>query len=180
MTRLCRAPHARLHPAADHQPRLLATNTSRDHRLFDALPAGRSSRGIADPFGRLAAFPVTLDANGRTIEGARPRCSTRTARFQEWFYRADTGNWVKLTSLLSTDDNPFPNDFDIFSSAGLAMRLNPRFGREMDPQTATVYQGERRQFVARYLQSACRFRSMTVFRGPSCRGRASINSGIFE
>jgi hypothetical protein len=24
--------------------------------------------GIADPFGRLAAFPVTLDANGRTIE----------------------------------------------------------------------------------------------------------------
>jgi hypothetical protein len=34
------------------------------------------------------------------------------------------------------------------------MRLNPRYGRMMDPQTATVFKDARRRFVARYLQSA--------------------------
>jgi hypothetical protein len=40
-----------------------------------------------------------------------------------------------------------------FFIIGLALRLNPRYGREMDPQTAAVFKSERRQFIARYLQS---------------------------
>jgi hypothetical protein len=105
------------------------------------------------PFGRLAAFPVTLDANGRTIEGNPTVLLNVNGTFQEWFYRADLGQWVKLTALLATDQNPFPDDFDAFFSIGLALRLNPRFGRKMDDQTALVFKTQRRQFIARYLQS---------------------------
>lgn len=139
------------HPSINR--RLIATNTEAKTIFLTPYPQDGSRMGIADPFGRLATVPVTLDANGRTIEGNPTVLLNVDGTFQEWFYRADKSEWVKLTSLLATDENPFPDDFDIFFICGLAMRLNPRYGREMDPQTATVFKQNRRQFVARYLQS---------------------------
>ena len=35
----------------------------------------------------------------------------------------------------------------------LAMRLNPRYGRSMDEQSAAIFKQGRTSFVARYLQS---------------------------
>lgn len=133
--------------------RLIVTNTAAARVYLTAYPQDGSRMAIADPFGRLGAFPVTLDANGRTIEGNPTAVLSVNGTFQEWFYRADKGDWVKLTSLLATDQNPFPDRYDIFFICGLAMRLNPRYGREMDPQSAMVYKSNRQQFIARYLQS---------------------------
>lgn len=133
--------------------RLIATNTAPLTVYLTPYPQDGSRMGIADPFGRLAGFPVTLDGNGRTIEAGATKVLNVNGTFQEWFYRADKGDWVKLTSLLATDQNPFPDDFDIFFYIGLALRLNPRFGRGMDDQTALVFKTQRRQFIARYLQS---------------------------
>lgn len=133
--------------------RLLATNLAAITVYLTPYPQDGARMAIADPYGRLAAFPVTLDANGRTIEGVETKILNVNGTFQEWFYRADKGDWVKLSALLSTDQNPFPEAFDIFFITGLAMRLNPRYGRTMDPQTATAFKANRRQFIARYLQS---------------------------
>lgn len=146
-----RAPYSIQRPTINR--RLLATNIAALTVYLTAYPQDGARMGIADPFGRLAAFPVTLDANGRTIEGTPTKVLNTNGTFQEWFYRADKGGWVKLSSLASTDENPFPEEFDAFFSIGLALRLNPRYGREMDPQTATVFKAARSQFVARYLQS---------------------------
>lgn len=146
-----RTPYSIQRPAINQ--RLLATNTAAITVYLTAYPQDGARMGIADPFGRLAAFPVTLDANGRTIEGSATKVLNTNNTFQEWFYRADKGNWVKLSTLLATDQNPFPAEFDAFFYIGLAMRLNPRYGREMDPQTASVFKQQRNQFVARYLQS---------------------------
>jgi hypothetical protein len=133
--------------------RLIINNTAPLTVYLTSQPQNGARMGVADQYGRLASFPVTLDANGRTIEGAATKVLNTNGMFQEWFYRVDLGQWVKLTSLLLTDDNPFPPDFDVFFSIGLAMRLNPRYGREMDPQTAAVYKSARTQFIASYLQS---------------------------
>lgn len=133
--------------------RLLVSNAAAVTVYLTPFPQDGSRMGIADIFGRLAAVPVTLDANGRIIEAAPTKLLNVNGTFQEWFYRADLGQWVKLTDLLATDENPFPDEFDVFCYVGLALRLNPRYGREMDPQTATVYKAQRSQFVARYLQS---------------------------
>jgi hypothetical protein len=133
--------------------RLIATNTVAKTVYLTPYPQDGSRMGIADPFGRLAAFPVTLDANGRTIEAAATLVLNTNGLSREWFYRADLGQWVRISSLLSTDPNPFPEDFDNFFIIGLALRLNPRYGREMDEQSALVFKSERRQFLARYLQS---------------------------
>ncbi len=112
-----------------------------------------SRYAIVDPFGRLAAFPVTLDANGRTIEGAATVLLNTNGLNREWFYRADLGGWVKLTALMATDENPFPAEFDNFFITLLAMRINPRYGRTMDAQSAEILKTDRKRFVARYLQS---------------------------
>ena len=73
--------------------------------------------------------------------------------FQEWFYRADLGQWVKLSALTEIDNLPFPDEFESFFILLLAMRLNPRYGRSMDEQSAAIFKQGRTSFVARYLQS---------------------------
>lgn len=134
--------------------RLLVTNTEAK-TLYLPLYAQDGARiAVADMFGRLATYPVTLDGNGRNIEGNPTLLLDTDNLFREWFYRGDLGDWVKISSLVSTDENPFPEEFDTFFIIGLAMRLNPRNGREMDDQTIAVFKSERRQFIARYLQSA--------------------------
>ena len=139
------------HPTINR--RLIAVNEEARTVYLTLRPQDGARMGIADPFGRLAAFPVTLNGNGREIEGAATLLLNTNGLNREWFYRADLGDWVRLTSKILTDEMPFPADFDNFFITYLAMRLNPRYGREMDAQSATIYKSERKKFVARYLQS---------------------------
>ncbi len=139
------------HPTINR--RLLAVNTVAKTVYLTLYPQDGARMGIADPFGRLAAFPVTLNGNGREIEGAATLLLNTNGLNREWFYRADLGDWVRLTQKISADEMPFPADFDNFFITLLAMRINPRYGREMDAQSALIYKSERRKFVARYLQS---------------------------
>lgn len=133
--------------------RLIAVNEEARTVYLSLQPQDGSRMAIADPFGRLASVPVTLDANGRTIEGTPTITLNTNGTYTEWFYRADLGNWMKLLGVDLTDEMPFPPDFDIFFITLLAMRINPRYGRMMDQQSLRMYEGERRKFVSRYLQS---------------------------
>lgn len=133
--------------------RLLALNTTALTVYLSLYPQDGARMGIADPFGRLNAFPVTLDANGRTIEDAATKVLNVNGTFQEWFYRADLGQWVKISPLVEADNLPFPDEFEAMFVILLAMRLNPRYGRQMGDQSAAVLKQGRTSFVARYLQS---------------------------
>jgi hypothetical protein len=134
--------------------RLIALNEAAATVFLTTRPQDGSRMGVIDPFSRLADFPVTLDANGRTIEGALTlTLNDPTTVPREWFYRADLGDWVKLTDLLATDENPFPKDYDSMFGILLAMRLNPRNGRELDDLSLAVLKNGQRSFVNRYLQS---------------------------
>jgi hypothetical protein len=140
----------------DHPPinqRLIATNEQARTVWLTPYPQDGSRMGIADPFSRLATVPITLDANGRTIEGAASIVLNTDGAFTEWFYRADLASWVKLTGVIETDEMPFPQKFDNFFMILLAIRLNPRYGRELDAQSQVIFKQQRREFVARYLQS---------------------------
>lgn len=133
--------------------RLIAVNEEAKTVYLTLYPQDGARMGIADPFGRLATVPVTLDANGRTIEGSPNLLLDTNGTFTEWFYRADLGDWVKLTSKVAADEMPFPADFDNFFVILLAMRINPRYGRTLDEQSLAIFRSEKRKFVARYLQS---------------------------
>lgn len=133
--------------------RMIAVNEQAKTVYLSLQPQDGARMAIADPFGRLASVPVTLDANGRTIEGAPTLLLNTNGLYAEWFYRADLGNWMRLVGVTLTDEMPFPADFDIFFSTFLAMRLAGRYGREISRHTETMYSAERRKFVGRYLQS---------------------------
>lgn len=133
--------------------RLIAVNTEPLTIWFTVKPQDGSRMGIADPFSRLSAVPVTIDGNGRPIENAASILLNTNGLFREWIYRADLSRWLRITDMLATDENPFPKAYDTMFIVLLAMRLNPRYGRQIDAQSFKVFQKNQREFIARYLQS---------------------------
>jgi hypothetical protein len=133
--------------------RLVAVNDAAMTVFLPPRPSDGSLVAIVDPFMRLAASPVTLDGNGRTIEGAQSVVANTNDLNRIWFYRADLGNWQRLTELGLTDEMPFPKKYDFYFSIGLALRLAGRTGRRASEMTVAAYSKLRTQFVAQYLQS---------------------------
>jgi hypothetical protein len=138
-------------PPINH--RLIALNEAQMTIYLSPMPQDGSRMGIVDPYGRLAAFPVILDGNGRPIEDQASLTLNTNGFSAEWFYRADFGKWVRITGLTATDTIPYPEEFAIFFTILLALRLNPRYGRSMDEQSAAVFKAEKSKFVNRYLQA---------------------------
>src|SRR6185312_921159 len=120
---------------------------------FPPSPSDGARMSLIDPFGRLAAVNVTVDGNGRLIEDAATKTLSTSGVSTTWFFRADLGIWVKISDLQATDQMPFPSMFDDLFTILVAMRLSPRYGRDLNDASALVYKVGRRNFVARYLQS---------------------------
>lgn len=140
-----------------HEPfinsRMITLNEEAMTVRLPVRPQDGARIGIIDPYNRLASVPITLEGNGRTIEGAPSLLLDEDGLKRTWFYRADLGNWVRLTDLVEMSENPFPQEHDEYFILSLALRLNPRYGREMDDQSAVVYRKARQRFVADYIQS---------------------------
>lgn len=132
--------------------RLIATNIAAI-TIYLACPQDGARMGIVDPFNNLAAAPVTIDGSGRPIEAAPTLLLNVNGTSREWLFRADLGSWVKLSAVAAADDNPFPAAFDMMFTCLLALRLNPRYGRTLDPQSVEMLKQNKREFVARYVQS---------------------------
>lgn len=133
--------------------RLIATNEDARTIFLSQKPQDGSRMAFVDPYARASQAPVTIDGNGRPIEGADSVVMNVDGESRTWFYRADLGAWVRLTDLTETDLLPFPAEFDTFFTISLAIRINPRYGRDLDDQSAAVFQRDRRSFINRYLQS---------------------------
>lgn len=115
-------------------------------------PDDGSRFAAIDSSDTLATYPVTVHGNGRQIEGAQSILLDTNGIDQEWFYRADLANWQKTFPLVESDTFPFPEEFDDFFISMLAMRLNPSYGSQMDPQSQQILQRSRSQLRARYTQ----------------------------
>lgn len=133
--------------------RLLALQTEAITVHLTTRPQDGARMGVADPYSRLSAVPLTLDGNGRPIEGAAALVLATDGLFREWLYRADLAQWVRITDLAADDENPFPAAYDTMFILLLAMRINPRYGRALDQLSAQMLKKNRTEFVARYLQS---------------------------
>lgn len=107
---------------------------------------------VIDPRNLLATYPYTLNANSRVIEGATSVTLSTAGLVREWLYRADLGQWVVFSTVADSDDMPFPVAFDDFFITKLAMRLNPRYGRSIDEQTAVILSNQENKLRARYHQ----------------------------
>lgn len=114
-------------------------------------PDDGSRFSIVDMGGNLSTNNVTIDGNGRHIEGSDTLVLDGSSgnRF-DWFYRGDLGNWVLYSELTLVDDLPFPEEFDDYFIMSLAMRINPQYGRTLDEQALQFWRRARSQIRARY------------------------------
>lgn len=119
---------------------------------LDPEPRDGARLAIIDNSGNFATNPLTINANGRKIEGATSVALNTNALTRDWFYRADLGQWNRVTDLVAEDQSPLPIEFDDMLSTLLAMRLNPRYGATLDQSTVEVLERGRRTFRARYKQ----------------------------
>lgn len=110
--------------------------------------------GVIDVGGTFATYNLTLDGNGRHIESAATQVLNTNSLNRAWLYRADLGNWARVTDLTASDESPFPEEFDDYLVLLLAMRLNPRYGAETKGETIEAFNRARRQFRARYRQNS--------------------------
>lgn len=105
---------------------------------------------LVDILGNLSTYNFTLDGNGRNIEGSDTLTLSENSLAAQWLYRADIGNWVRITSLVLDDDMPFPEDFDDYFVGMLALRLSPRYGQMLPTESVDILKRSRQQLRARY------------------------------
>jgi hypothetical protein len=117
---------------------------------LDPMPYEGQRLAFADAGNNLATYNLTLDGNGRTIEGATSLTLSTNGDARQWIYRSDTANWTKITSLQLTDTMPFPVEYDDYFIIGLAMRLNPRNGAATAKESVATYQSVGAALRARY------------------------------
>lgn len=99
-----------------------------------------------------AAATLTLDGNGRLIEGSTTRAATPAALHgSTWLYRADLSNWILLADITAEGTElPLPNEFDDLFVTGLCMRLAERYGADLRPSVSERHTDMVARFVKRY------------------------------
>lgn len=130
--------------------RLVLSLTAAKTLKLNPLPHDGERLAVTDALGNLATFNLTLDPNGRKIESATTLTLNTNGETRQWMYRADTGNWVRLTSLVAGDQLPFPSEFDDYFITMLAMRLNSRHGQSLTQETLAALDRQKSQIRARY------------------------------
>lgn len=134
--------------------RFIAASDEPETVYLNPNPADGARVAIIDPLNRLAAAPVTLNGNGRAIENAASVVLNLDDTTRMWIYRADLGRWLRLSDLdgSALEEFPFPKEFDDFFTTRLAMRLNPRYGRQLSQESAAELVDVRDKLRARYRQ----------------------------
>ena len=131
----------------------LLVNLSEAKTIYlEPNPRDGARFAVVDVSGNLDTKNLTVNGNGRTVEGNPSTTLTTAGETREWFFRADLGDWVKVADLDFSDQSPFPLQFDDFLSTSLALRLNPRYGQAMGQETMAVLTRARSQFRAKYQQ----------------------------
>lgn len=135
--------------------RLIAASTEPQTIYLHPHPSDGARIALVDPASRLAAAPVTLDGNGRTIEGSATSVQSTDDTNRTWFYRADLGEWVVLSTLTGADPEefPFPAEFDDYFITMLAARLNPRYGRSLSEASTAALARSLDILRSRYTQA---------------------------
>lgn len=130
--------------------RLMFKLTAAKTFYLDPFPQNGQRLGVVDVDGNLGTYNVTLNGNGRNIEGASTLTLNTNSLQRQWLYRADTGNWVRISSLLAGDTMPFPEEFDDFFVIMLSLRINPMYAQEMTAETIKYINRIRNMLRARY------------------------------
>lgn len=124
-----------------------------------------------DKSSNLSTYPITINANGRSIAGTTSVTYSTDGDVREFMYRADIGDWTQVLPLEADDTFPFPTAFDDLFVIGLALRINPRNAQETVPDSTGMFNRLMRQFKARYRQKQMQPAELALVLTPGERRR---------
>jgi hypothetical protein len=117
---------------------------------LDPNPYEGQRFAVVDVAGNFSTNNLTINGNGRTIELDTSETIDTDNFYAQWMYRGDTADWTRITDLVAADEMPLPIEFDDYFIVSLALRLNPRHGRNLTPESQAALQRSRSQIRARY------------------------------
>lgn len=140
-------------PYPPKNSRIVYGATQSSTAYFPEAPDDGSRMGAICAAGAVDATTLTLDGNGRTIEGAATLVLTAPFTPKRWLYRADLGDWTLIADLAESDEMPFSDDMDDLFITGLAIRLAPGYDKQVGAETVSTFKTMLAKFRARYRQA---------------------------
>lgn len=117
---------------------------------LDPLPYEGQRIAIVDAGESLATYNLTLSGNGRRIEEGSSVVLSTSGLSRQWLYRADTANWHRISDLTTSDQMPFPQEFDELFIVRLAIILAPQHSASLSPEAASDLERAETKLRARY------------------------------
>lgn len=118
--------------------------------LLPPSPGDGARLTFIDVAGTLADNPLTIQGNGNLVAGSTLQVLSTNSQIYSLMFRRDIANWQVVSTLAATDQMPFPMEFDDMFVIELAIRINPRYGKEISGITSEMYQMMRSRFIGRY------------------------------
>lgn len=115
---------------------------------------GNGSWAAATLLGGIVGAILTLDGNGRYIDGAAQQQFETPIPATQWIYRADLGSWLTANDMGLLDQMPFPKEFDDFFIVAGMRRLAPRYNKIMSTESLQTALVTLQRLQARYRQAA--------------------------
>jgi hypothetical protein len=140
---------------------------------FPEAPDDGSRMGLIQGATGDSGVSLTLDGNGRLIDGSPTMALTTPLTHMRWLYRADIGDWRPMAQLLASDEMPFAPDMDDFFISALAIRFAPGYDKTVSGETSLAYKSGMSAFRARYRQAG----TTTYGSGNIPNGQQSFISG---
>jgi hypothetical protein len=121
--------------------------------LLPPSPGDGARMVILDVGGTFGTYQLTIVGNGNQIDGGASYVLNASGVGISLLYRRELANWVIITDIGLSNNIPYPTMYDDLFVIELAMRLDPRYGKEMSGITAEIYKQVRSQFVGRYMMT---------------------------
>lgn len=138
------------------QTRLMCNLTIATSLALDPFPNDGQRFAVIDVAGNFNTYNLTLNGNGRRVNGGASLVLSTDDEIREFFFRSDLGDWVEIKTFIVSDQLPFPVDYDDYFITALAMRLNPAHQREISQATSGRFELQQAHISARYQQSRLR------------------------
>lgn len=154
--------------------RLIFNNDRAATLYLHPNPQDGARLGVVDSRGNLATYNIVLNGNGRKIEDGSSVILSTNDLNREWFFRADLGEWVRITDPEAEDESPLPSEFDDLLTTLLAFRLNPRYGAETSANLVETLRNIKSKFRSRYRQTTEEMVDLALIYLPSSRNYLSF------
>ena len=139
-------------PYPPNNVRLIASQTEAETIYLTGVPQDGAQVTLVPGGANFATAPLTLDANGRLINGAASLVVDSLTTPRKFMYRADLASWTEIVTLEADTEMPFPAEFDDYFICALNIRMSPRYSVAADQLTAAVLGEQMTQIKTRYWQ----------------------------